>query len=49
MHHEFVLSSFLFTVVVDGMTGFARDVVLHELLYADDFVLRSEIRHIKIC
>ena len=37
-----VLSSFLFAVVVDVVTEFAREVVLRELLHADVLVLMSE-------
>ena len=37
-----VLSSFLFAVVVDVVTEFARVAALSELLYADDLVLMSE-------
>ena len=39
MHQGSVLSPFLFAVVVDVVTEFARD---GELLYADDLVLVSE-------
>ena len=38
-----VLSPFLFAVVVDVITEFAREGALSELLYADYFVLMSEI------
>ena len=41
MHQGFVLSPFLFAVVVD-VIEFAREGVLNELLYADVFVLMSE-------
>ena len=37
-----VLSPFLFVVVVDVVTEFAREGALSELLYADDLVLMSE-------
>ena len=37
-----VLSPFLFAVVVDVVTEFAREGVLSELQYADDLVLMSE-------
>ena len=37
-----VLSPFLFTVVVDDVTEFARDGALSELLYADDLVVMCE-------
>ena len=36
MHQGSVMSPFLFTVVVDVVTEFARDGALSELLYADD-------------
>ena len=42
MHQGSVLSPFLFAVVVDVVTEFAGEVVLSELLYADDLVLMSE-------
>ena len=42
MHQGSVLSPFIFAVVVDVVTEFARDGVLSELLYADDLVLTSE-------
>ena len=42
MHQGSVLSLFLFAVVVDVVTEFARDGALSELLYADDFILTSE-------
>ena len=38
----FVLSYFLFAVVVDVFTELSRDGVLSELAYADDFVLMDE-------
>ena len=38
-----VLSPFLFAVVVDVVTEFAREGALSELLYADDIVLMSEV------
>ena len=41
MHHRSVLS-FVFAVVVDVVTEFAREGALSELLYADDLVLMSE-------
>ena len=37
-----VLSPFLFALVVDIFTEFAKEGVLSELLYADDLVLMSE-------
>ena len=37
-----MLSTFLFTVVVDVVTEFAREGALGELLYAEDIVLMSE-------
>ena len=42
MLQGFVLSPFLFALVVDVVTEFAREAVLCELLYADDIVLMSE-------
>ena len=42
MHQGSVLSPFLFAVVVDVVTVFAREGALCELPYADDFVLMSE-------
>ena len=42
MHQGSVLSPFLFAVVVDVVTEFAREGALYELLYADDLVLMSE-------
>ena len=39
MHQGSVLSPFIFAVVVDVVTQFAREVVLCELLYADDLDL----------
>ena len=36
-----VLSPFIFAVVVDVVTEFAREGALSELLYADDLVLMS--------
>ena len=42
MHQGSVLSPFLFAVVVDVVTVFARDGALSELLHADDLVQRSE-------
>ena len=38
-----MLSHFLFAVMVDVVTEFAREGVLSELLYADNLVLMSEI------
>ena len=42
MHGGSVLSHFLFAVVVDVVTEFARKGVLRELLYVDDLVLMGE-------
>ena len=42
MHQGSVLSSFIFAVVVDVVTEFAREGALSELLYVDDVVLMSE-------
>ena len=42
MHQGSVLSPFLFAVVVDVVTEFAREGALSEWLYADDLVLMSE-------
>ena len=42
IHQASVLSPFLFAVVVDVVTEFAREGALSELLYADDLVLMSE-------
>ena len=36
MHQGCVLSPFIFVVVVDVVTEFARDGMLSEMLYADD-------------
>ena len=36
------ISSFLFALVVDVVTGYAREDALGELLYADDLLLMSE-------
>ena len=41
-HQGFVLSPFLFAVVVDVFTELSRDSVLSELLYAVDLALTSE-------
>ena len=43
MHQGSVLSPFLFALVVDVVTEFAREGALSELLYGDDLVLMSEI------
>ena len=43
MHQGSVLSPFLFAVVIDVVSEFARDSALREILYADDLVLISEI------
>ena len=42
MHQGFMLLPFLFAVVVDVVTEFAREGALSELLNADDLVLMSE-------
>ena len=42
MHQGSVLSPFLFAVMVDVVTEFAREGALSELLYADGLVLMSE-------
>ena len=42
MYLRSVLSPFLFAVVVDVATQFARECALSELPYADDLVLMSE-------
>ena len=42
MHQGSVLSPFLFALVVDVVTEFAREGVLSKLLYADDIVLMGE-------
>ena len=41
MHLRSVLLSFVFGVVVDVITEFAREGALSELMYADDLVLMS--------
>ena len=42
MHQGCVQSPFLFAVVIDVVTDFAREGALSELLYADEFYLMSE-------
>ena len=42
IHQGPVLSPFLFALVIDAVTEFARDGALSELLCADDLVLMSE-------
>ena len=42
MHQGSVMSPFLFAVVVDVVTEFAREGALSELLIANDLVLMSE-------
>ena len=42
MHQGSILSPFLYAVMVDVVTEFAREGVLSVLLYADDLVLMSE-------
>ena len=41
-HQGSLLSPFVFAVVVDVVTEFAREGVLSELLYADDLGLMSD-------
>ena len=41
MHQVFVLSPFLFALVLDAFTEFSRDSVLSELLYDNDLMLMS--------
>ena len=41
MHQGFVLSSFIYAVVVDVITELAKQVMLSELLCADDLVFIS--------
>ena len=43
IHQGSVLSHFIFTVVVDVVRELAREHVLSDLPYADDFVPMSEI------
>ena len=38
-----MLSPFIFALVVDVVTEFARELLLSELLYADDLALMSEM------
>ena len=38
-----MLSPFLYALVVDAVTEFAREGALGELLYSDDLVLMSEM------
>ena len=42
MHQGYVLSPFLFAVVVDAVTELTRESAFRDLLYADDLVLKSE-------
>ena len=42
MHQGTVLSAFLYALVVDVVTEFAREGALGELLYADDLAVMSE-------
>ena len=42
MHQGSVQSTFLFAVVVEVVTEYAREGALSELLYADDLVLMTE-------
>ena len=42
MHQGSVLSPFIFALVIDVVTEFAREGALSELLYADDLVLMNE-------
>ena len=41
MHQGSVLSHFLFAMVVDVVTKYAREGTLSEVLYADDFIMMS--------
>ena len=41
MHQGSVLSPFIFAVVVDVYTEFAREGALSDLLHADDFAMTS--------
>ena len=42
MYQRSVLSHFIFAVVIDAVTEFAREGALCELLYAEDLVLMGE-------
>ena len=42
MHQGYVMSPFLFEVVVDFVTEIAREDELSELLYTDDLALMRE-------
>ena len=47
MHHGSVLSPFLFAVVKDVVTEFARDGALSELLHANDLLLSETIEGLR--
>ena len=44
-HNGFMLSLFLFAVVVDVVNKLSREGVLSELLFADDLVLMKGLRN----
>ena len=43
VHQEYVLPPLLFAIVVDVVTGNAREGLMKEVLYANDLVLISEM------
>ena len=43
VHQESVLSPFLFSIVLDVLSEDVRKGALHELLYADELFLMTEI------